>query len=160
MKRGKLQSHAISGVFVFLLLGIFAVFSTVMVVLGARAYRNANDRSAAHNASRISSSYVRSMVRADDERGALRVEELEGMQVLTFENEYDGEAYVTRLYVSDGMLREMFTEADYDFVPEEGEGVCPMDEMTASLEGGRLSVRLRSGEEWTEVVMALRAAAQ
>ena len=30
-------SHAISGVFVFLLLGIFAVFSTVMVLLGAKA---------------------------------------------------------------------------------------------------------------------------
>ena len=37
-------SHAISGVFVFLLLGIFAVFSTVMVLLGARAYKGAADR--------------------------------------------------------------------------------------------------------------------
>lgn len=32
----KPPSHAISGVFVFLVLGIFAVFSTVMVLLGAR----------------------------------------------------------------------------------------------------------------------------
>ena len=39
------HSHAISGVFVFLLLGVFAVFSTVMVLLGAKAYRAAAARS-------------------------------------------------------------------------------------------------------------------
>ena len=33
----KLSSHAVSGLFVFLLLGVFAVFSTVMVLLGVKA---------------------------------------------------------------------------------------------------------------------------
>ena len=47
MKRTTSSSHAISGVFVFLLLGIFAVFSTVMVLLSARAYKGAVDRLAA-----------------------------------------------------------------------------------------------------------------
>ena len=51
----KLSSHAVSGLFVFLLLGVFAVFSTVMVLLGVKAYRGAVERTEAHNASRISS---------------------------------------------------------------------------------------------------------
>ena len=37
MSKSTQPSHAISGVFVFLLLGIFAVFSTVMVMMGAKA---------------------------------------------------------------------------------------------------------------------------
>ena len=60
MSRKNPPSHAISGVFVFLVLGIFAVFSTVMVLLGARAYKSTADRAAEHNAYRIGMAYVRS----------------------------------------------------------------------------------------------------
>ena len=35
----KTKSHSISGAFVFMLLGVFAVFSMLLVVLGAQAYR-------------------------------------------------------------------------------------------------------------------------
>ena len=35
----KTKSHSISGAFVFTLLGAFAVFSMLLVVLGAQAYR-------------------------------------------------------------------------------------------------------------------------
>ena len=57
------HSHPIAGVFVFLLLGLFAVFSTLMVLTGAKAYRGTVDRSDAHNRARIASSYIRSMSR-------------------------------------------------------------------------------------------------
>ena len=79
MKRTTPSSHAISGVFVFLLLGIFAVFSTVMVLLSARAYKGAADRLADHNAARIAPAYLRSMVRADDEKDVVFVEEKAGV---------------------------------------------------------------------------------
>ena len=65
------SSHAISGVFVFMLLGIFAVFSTVMVLLSAKAYRGVVDKAAMHNSVRVASSYIRTMLRSDDETGVL-----------------------------------------------------------------------------------------
>lgn len=157
MKQSKQPSHVISGVFVFLLLGIFAVFSTVMVLMGAKAYKGTADRAASHNARRIASAYLRSMVRSDDDEGAFRVEEAAGVPAITMENVYDDETYVTRLYVYDGMLREWFTGAEMEFEPENGEIVCPADEMTASAENGLLTVRLRNGDEWTQVDVALRA---
>lgn len=154
----KQPSHVISGVFVFLLLGIFAVFSTVMVVMGAKAYKGTADRAAEHNAARIAGAYVRSMVRSDDQNNGVRVEDVNGIPAITMENVYDGEAYTTRVYVYDGMLREWFTSADVDFEPENGEAVCAADEMALSMENGVLTVRIREKEAWSQVDIALRTA--
>lgn len=150
-------SHAISGVFVFLVLGIFAVFSTVMVLLGARAYKSTADRAAEHNAYRIGMAYVRSMVRGDDENQSVRVEDVDGIPVISLRNIYDGDAYVTRLYVYDGKLREWFMEETEEFVPENGETVCDMDEMKAEISGQLLKVGLCSRDAWITVDIALRS---
>ena len=152
-------SHSISGVFVFLLLGIFAVFSTVMVLLGAKAYKATAERAADHNASRIASAYMRSMVRADDSLDSLSVEDLDGLPAVTMRYEYDGVEYLTRIYVYEGMIRELFTDAETEFEPDYGEVVCAVDEMKASLSGHLLRVQMRYGDEWTNVDIALRAAA-
>lgn len=153
------SSHAISGVFVFLLLGIFAVFSTVMVLLGAKAYKATAERAAEHNTSRIASAYVRSMVRADDCRNAVRVDDIDGLSSVTLLYEYDGEEYVTMIYAYGGMLREWFSYAGADFEPEFGEPVCAVDELEASLSSHLLSVQMRQGDTWTNVDIALRSAA-
>lgn len=155
--RKKVPSHTISGVFVFLLLGVFAVFSTVTVLLGAKAYRSTAERADAHNAARIATAYLRSMVRSDDEENAVNVEDLDGVCAVTLKNVYDGEEYRTRLYVYGGMLRELFAQADMAFDPEHGETVCPVDEMTADLTGRLLTLRLRHEDEWTDVQIALRS---
>ncbi len=157
MSRKNPPSHAISGVFVFLVLGIFAVFSTVMVLLGARAYKSTADRAAEHNAYRIGMAYVRSMVRGDDEEQSVKVENINGIPAIALKNIYDGDAYITRLYVYDGKLREWFTEESEEFVPEFGETVCDMDEMNAEVDGQLLKVSLRSRDTWTTVDIALRS---
>ncbi len=157
MNRKNPPSHAISGVFVFLVLGIFAVFSTVMVLLGARAYKSTADRAAEHNAYRIGMAYVRSMVRGDDENQSVQVETVDGIQTIALRNIYDGDAYVTRIYVYDGKLREWFTEETEEFVPENGETVCDMEEMNAEVDGQLLKVGLKARDAWTEVDIALRS---
>ena len=66
MNRSGTSSHSITGLFVFLLLGIFGVFSIVMVLMGVKAYRGTVERSDLNNNTRIASSYIRSMLRTDD----------------------------------------------------------------------------------------------
>ena len=67
MRRQKAGSHAISGVFVFLLLGLFAIFAVVMVLLGAGAYSRTTENAEAHNGQRVAPSYIRTMIRGHDE---------------------------------------------------------------------------------------------
>jgi len=151
--------HAVSGAFVFLLLGLFAVFSTVLVLLGARAYRSISTRSSVNDNLRMASSYLRSMLRANDALDAVSLETEEGVETIALRQVYDGEEYITRIYVYDGMLRELFTDAQMEFEPENGEGVCPAQTMTVAAENGLLRVRIETDGDWSDVCIALRATA-
>ena len=85
MKNRGNNNHSIAGAFIFLLLGIFAVFGTVMVLMGVKAYRSTDEQTNTHNEYRVLSSYVRSMSRTEDGYGEFRVEEVGGVQTLTIE---------------------------------------------------------------------------
>ncbi len=150
-------SHSISGLFIFMLIGIFAVFSTVMVLFGANAYRGAVNRFEADNKARIASSYIRSMLRADDETGVLGIGEADGIPYISLGNIYDEEGYITRLYVYDGMLREWFASGKIPFDPGIGEPVCEAESMLADLSDGLLTVKITAGGEEQEIFYAPRA---
>ncbi len=150
-------SHSISGVFVFLLLGIFALFSTVLVLLGAKSYRSTVDQSDAHNNARIASSYIRSMLRSDDEAGVLQIQEVDGIPMIAMVNDYGFDSYVTRLYVYEGSLREWFAGSDIPFEPRSGETVCPADSMSAEITDGILTVIIRSNDTESVIRYAPRA---
>lgn len=153
------SSHSITGVFVFLLLGMFAVFSTIMVVLGARAYRGVTERQTHHNAERIAPAYLRSMVRAADEHNALRIEPGEnGSDMLVIVQWYDGEPATTYIYCHEGVLCESFLSADVDFDPAEGETVCSLQGMKLSLEDGLLQVELQHADRTQSMDIALYSA--
>ena len=154
----KAAPHSISGVFVFLLLGIFALMGTAMVLMGVNAYRGIVKRSGMHNASRISTSYLRSMVRADDETGCIRLENLDNLPVVTLIDVYDGEEYASRLYVYEGSLRESFGALADPFDPELGEEVCAAEELMAETTGRLLKLRIRTDDTWHEADIALCAA--
>ncbi len=152
------QRHHISGVFVFLLMGLFALCATVMVLLGAKAYRGTAARAEAHGRERVAASYVRSMLRSDDEAGAVAVERHGDTDVIALTNTYDGEQFITRIYAWEGELREWFMSAAEPFDPEMGETVCPAETLEAGMEDGLLTVRILSGGAWSRVDCALRAA--
>ena len=155
------RSHPISGAFVFLLLGIFALLATAAVLFGARAYRSVSARAEEHGRERIAASYLRSMLRAGDSEnaGAVRIDDVSGIPCLTLEADYDGDVYVTRIYVYEKNLCEWFAGEDMEFAPEDGEIVCAADEMRLKIDGGKLlTVGIRFGEKWIDVRLALRAA--
>ena len=160
MKNQKLVPHAMSGVFVFVLLGLFAVFSVVTVLLSASAYRSIADRADSDGTTRLSSAYLRSMLRARDEAGTVQVADEDGVRAVVLNTRYDSDEYLTRIYVYDGMLRELFTEAEMPFEPENGETVCPAEDMEAELDGELLRVRVLTEGEWHEVDYALHGAAE
>ena len=66
----KREDHGISGLFVFLLLGVFGMLSVLMVLFGAQVYRGIVERSEAHGEARVLPAVVRGMVRSGDSAGA------------------------------------------------------------------------------------------
>ncbi|MBQ6347902.1 MAG: DUF4860 domain-containing protein [Clostridia bacterium] len=157
--RRRTVQHSMHGVFVFVLLGLFAVMSTLMVLLGAQMYRNTVDHSTANNEDRVLSAYVRSMIRAEDTHDAMVVGEHDGVKTLAMHEDLDGEPYVTWLYCYDGQMYECFTDDDGNFNPESGTAICPAQRFEPSLENGLLTVDMINGKGEPETVrVALRCA--
>ena len=140
------SSHAISGAFVFLLLGVFAIIATLMVLLCAQAYRNTVDQTALHRDERIIQSFSRNTLRAEDAEGAFGAVTKDGIDTLTISSDFGDEVYVRYLYCYDGMLRDLFIGADDTFYPEFGEVVCPAESFTASLSDGLVTVEMTDVE--------------
>ena len=172
-----LRSHTISGVFVFLLLGIFAVFSTLTVLLGASAYKSSGERSDANNTSRILASYARSRLRSCDEAGSVAIEDVPGVIVTQDDdgNETVGEAgeircltltvyadeeetVIDRIYVYGGKLMERMVDASEPFEPERGIAICDADAMDCRIEDGLVRLEIASGDEKVNLEIALRCA--
>jgi hypothetical protein len=72
---------------------------------------------------------------------------------------YDGDEYVTRLYAYGGTLRELFTERANEFDPDEGEPICPLEELNAGISDGLMTIHLKSADSETDMQIALRSAA-
>ena len=162
MSRGNVKiQHSMQGVFIFVLLGLFALMSTLMVLLGAQMYRGTVDRSVKNNDYRVLSAYVRSMVRAEDGAGAVTVEERDGSPVVAMREVIDDEEYVTWIYQYEGQLYELFTDLEEDFDPESGTAICAANSFEASMEGDLLTVRMTDGAgEPCTVQVALRCPQQ
>ncbi len=147
MEGARSRGHIISGTFVFLLLGVFAVFSTLMVLLSAQFYRTSVDQTRLHNERRVLCSYLMNVVRGNDAADAVRITQIDGIDVLALGMEEDGERYETRIYCYDGALRELFTDASQPFEPDYGEVICQARRFTpVLLENGLLELRAQDGE--------------
>lgn len=140
------RGRAVSGVFVFLLLGVFAVFATLLVLLGARAYQTTVARSEAHVNGRVLESFIVNTVRADDAAGAVSVETVDGLDALHIAYDYDGEWYDKWVYCYEGSLRELFTAREFGFVPADGERVCDARSMTLRQNGNLITAELTDAE--------------
>ena len=137
---GIAREHGISGAFVFLLLGVFAVFSTLLVLLSARLYRVTVEQTQEHNEQRVMGSYLLNVVRGNDRAGAVSVARFGETDVLCLSSQEEGERYVDYVYYWDGALREWFAGAEEEFVPEYGEIICEAQAFTPSVTGKRLDM--------------------
>ena len=159
MDNRKMVTHSMQGAFVFVLLGLFAVMSTLMVLLGAQMYRNTVDHATANNQGRVLSAYVRSMVRAEDAAQSVSIEEHDGIKALALRESLDSGDFVTMLYCYEDELYEWYTSVGYDFTPQSGTAICPAFSFEPRLEGGLLTVDMTDGKgEQSTVKVALRCA--
>ena len=134
--------HGMQGLFVFVLLALFAMMSVMLVLFGAQMYRGVVDRMDSNNSRRVLYSYVRSMVRSEDAVDSVRVEETGGVTALGLHEMIDDTEYVTWLYEYEGKLYEQFTRAGSELVPDHGVEIIEIKEFTPVLEDNLLTVEM------------------
>lgn len=142
------KQHVIPGLFVFLLMGIFAVMSVLLVLYAAQSYTDSVDRSDVNNMKRILHSFISGTVQSSDTEGTLAVRsyicrdenglsEVFVLRQSISEDPDSGEMTVRRLYCIGGKLREYVgTDTDDTFDPmlEKGEVLCDAADMVLCLD--------------------------
>ena len=142
-KRWTPRNHAVSGLFVFVLLVVFALLCLTTVFLSVRSYMGVTQDVSIYAEERVLTAYLRGKVRAADTAGAvsLRQEDLE-----------------TRIFAYDGNLMEQLCDPAEEFDPELGERIADAAALDGVLKGHQLTLRLteRSGEVF-RMTLALRS---
>lgn len=157
--------HHISGLFIFLLIAAYAVFSLLLVLIGVQAYRSVVQTSDVNGQVRTSISYVANKIRTSD--GAVKVKQMDGVSVLTIrqatEDDDEGE-YETRIYFLpdeggvNGALYEQVVGKEEPFDPELGDLICEIRQFDIEQADGmvRLNLSTKNGENH-KLDMRLRA---
>lgn len=140
-----------NGLLLFLIYGMFALFSLLLVVIGARVYRNIVSTGEENTQMRAAFSYVANKVRAKGgARDTVSLEEKEGLQVLTLAGDVGNQGYETCIYYYDGKLCESYRAADLPFSPDTGEKIVEVEDfMMEETKSGQLLISIKdSGGNW------------
>lgn len=149
------RKHTVDTLFVFLLYGLFALLSVLLILIGARVYRRTVENTEARGDVRASLSYVANKIRSSD-RAAL--ETRGGLSVLVLTQRAGEEDFETCIYYTGGALKEYLTEAGAPFYPEKGETVTALTSFSFAEEDGLLIVTSagRDGQSHTMHIALVR----
>lgn len=156
MKRQGSQ-HYMDTLAALLLFGVFAACVLTVLLTGADAYARMIKRDGVTYDRRTCIQYVATRIRQADTAGGVSLEVFGGVKALVLKDWQD-ENYITRVYYHDGYLMELYSEADLDLSPEDGERIMACDWMRLSLVDGLLTVDLLDPQgEVTTLRLSLRS---
>jgi hypothetical protein len=112
MKRHTAIHHSVETIFSVLLFGVFILFLLLMIVFSANVYRTAVAGQEENYNLRTAQTYLITKFRQHDEPGNVCIEEFQGFQALSFQENIKDKDYKTYIYLQDGQLKELFTTPD------------------------------------------------
>lgn len=136
----KKRGQAVSGAIVFFLIGVFAFFSVVMVLLSAHTYKSTVTRTGENGAKRVLHHYIVNAVQAADRENGVYTDEKDGISRLVIVPDDAPDAEMS-IYAYGGNLLEIYLSKDDEFIPEYGEVILPALSFEPVISGNLLTVR-------------------
>jgi len=154
----QIKKPKMGGLLALLLFAVFAACILLVLLMGAKAYKQLVLRDNESYDRRTATQYIITRVRQSDLDGAFSVRKESVGDVLAMSEEVDGSEYETLVYCYDGYLRELFTVGDSEFDPQAGEKILPVELFAVQLEEGLLSVELElPNGDADNIVMSVRS---
>lgn len=151
------SQHHIDTLAALLLFGVFAVCVLTVLLTGADTYARITRRDGVTYDRRTCVQYVATRVRQADTYGGVSLAVFGGVKALVL-RDWEDENYITRVYYHDGYLMELYSEADLELFPDDGERIMACDWMRLSLEDGLLTIDLLDPQgEVTTLRLTLRS---
>ena len=134
------NARSLSTVAALLLLAVFAVGVLSVLLSGAESYRRLTRQDQADFDSRTCAQYLASKIRQAPSPESIEISDLQGVVVLQIAEKIDGEQYLTRIYCYEGWLMELYSFAQGDFSPEDGEKILPASDLQLTRQKDLLTV--------------------
>lgn len=144
------KNGSLSGLVALLTFVLFAISILFVLLNGAGVYRRLTQRDQYSYDSRTCVQYVATKVRQAPTPDAISADTFGTVESLLISQDIDGAEFVTRIYCYDNWLMEIFTLADGDFLPEDGEKILPLSSLYVSKEGDIVSFALTDMEGNTQ----------
>lgn len=130
----------IDSVFVLTVFCVFAASVLLVIMLAASAYAGMNEISESGRDERVLLSYVRTKIRGADSYGAVSVGKFHGSSALIISENFGGREFLTKIYLYDGVVRELFFEAGGEFFPEDGTVIVRTERLEFSAPDGGVQI--------------------
>ena len=139
--------HSMDTVFVLILFAVFVITALFISTSGAMAYKNAVGQMETRFNRQTCISYITAKLRANNEIGKISIGELDGISALCITDTIGDEEYVTYIYQCDGMVREMFCNAEISLDPITGSALTEAKALEFSRDGNLFTVSLTDNDD-------------
>ena len=136
------KEHSLSALAALLTFALFAVGILSVLLGGANVYKRLTQRDTKSYDSRTCAQYITTKLRQAPAPDAVTVAPFGDGDGLFITETIGDSAYLTRVYCYDGWLMELFTVANGEFSPEDGEKILPLRSLALTCDGSLISVRL------------------
>ena len=148
--RNFLKNGSLSGWVALLTFVLFAISILFVLLNGAGVYRRLTQRDQYSYDSRTCVQYVATKMRQAPSPAAISTDTFGTVDSLRISQDIEGLEFVTRIYCYENWLMEIFTLADGDFFPEDGEKILPLSSLSVSQDGSVFSFILTDTEGNTQ----------
>lgn len=148
--RNFLKNGSLSGLVALLTFVLFAISILFVLLNGAGVYRRLTQRDQFSYDSRTCAQYVATKMRQAPSPAAISTDTFGTVDSLRISQDIEGLEFVTRIYCYENWLMEIFTLADGDFFPEDGEKILPLSSLSVSQDGSVFSFILTDTEGNTQ----------
>ena len=125
-----IRNRRIDTIFVLIIFSVFALSVLMVLTFGASIYKNISNIARDGQNERTVLSYVRSKIKNYDGMDRIVAGDFHGLSALYVYEELGHTLYNTIVYQYDGWLYEIFTEADFEFMPEDGIKITKVNDLS------------------------------
>lgn len=151
-----LKARSLPTVAALLVLAVFAVGILSVLLSGAGAYQRLNRRDQAAFESRTAMQYLVTKVRQASGSDAVSIVPFGQGNALVIRQEQENEVYLTRIYCHDGWLMELYSFAEGEFSPEDGEKIMPMAALELKMRQDLLCISAVFSDDMQQIMLSLR----
>lgn len=139
-KQKKSFLHSADTFFVLILFAVFVLTALFISATGALAYKKSAIQMEERFNKQTCISYITAKIRSNNESGKISVIDFNGKEALCFSDTFGEAVYNTYIYQYDGMVRELFCNAEITPDPSAGSALTEASELSFKKEGSLYAI--------------------